>query len=179
MQLTCLPLAWHSYALDKRSFPDALTCAAYGEQIREVERGSFTPLVLSLPEAMASEATELFKFLARCLSEKFRQLYSMLMGKLHTHLAFSLVRDSVWMLRGSRRPFRYPALSLLLCHYCGTYPFFFIITFIHFFSQLFPILFHLRCNLALHGILSCPFLTADYSAIQPSRFSPLAVGRVF
>ena len=45
----------------------------YGERIREIERGVFTPLVLSTHGAMGKEATTFYKRLADMLSQK-RQL---------------------------------------------------------------------------------------------------------
>ena len=85
--------------------------SAYGARIREVEHASFTPIVLSSAGALAKEATRFLKLLGTKLSTKLSQPYPLVMGKLRTDLAFSLVRDSVLMVRGSRRAFRAPGLA--------------------------------------------------------------------
>ena len=60
---------------------------------------------------MAKEATRFFKLLGAKLAAKLGQPYSSVMGKVRTDIAFSLVRDSVLMVRGSRRPFRLPGIA--------------------------------------------------------------------
>ena len=85
--------------------------SACGARIREVEHASFTPIVLSSAGALAKEATRFLKLLGTKLSTKLSQPYPLVMGKLRTDLAFSLVRDSVLMVRGSCRAFRAPGLA--------------------------------------------------------------------
>ena len=48
----------------------------YGERVREVEHGSFTPLIFSACGGMASEDTVFIKKLAAALAEKSFEPYS-------------------------------------------------------------------------------------------------------
>ena len=52
---------------------------AYGERVREVERGVFTPLVFSSTGGLARECTIFFKRLADILAEKKKLPYSEVM----------------------------------------------------------------------------------------------------
>ena len=69
--------------------------------MREVERGSFTPLVFSLG-GMGKAATVMYRRLANLLSVKWNSSYSLIMGWLRCSLSFSLLRSSLMCLRGSR-----------------------------------------------------------------------------
>ena len=75
---------------------------AYEERIREVEHGSFTPLVFSSSSGMGKAATTTYKHLAQLLSEKWSSPYSLVMGWLRCSLGFSLLRSSIMYIRGSR-----------------------------------------------------------------------------
>ena len=75
---------------------------AYEERVREVEQGSFTPLVFSSSGGMGKAATVTYRRLASLLSDKWNSLYSVIMGWLHCSLGFSLLRSSLMCLRGSR-----------------------------------------------------------------------------
>ena len=48
---------------------------AYGQRIREVQHGSFTPIVLSATGGMAQEATMFYKRLASLLATKWNDDY--------------------------------------------------------------------------------------------------------
>ena len=89
---------------------------AYEERIREVEHGSFIPLVFSSSGGMGKAATTTYKHLAQLLSEKWSFPYSVVMGWLHCSLGFSLLRSSIMCIRGSRsrskRPGVPPAVDL-------------------------------------------------------------------
>ncbi len=74
---------------------------AYEHRVREVEQGSFTPLVLT-SGGMGRAATVVYKRLATLISTKREQPYSNVMGWLRCHLSFSLLRSTVMCLRGSR-----------------------------------------------------------------------------
>ena len=80
----------------------------YGDRVRNVERAVFTPLVMTSSGGMAPEAAKFLQFLAKKLAEKLGEPYSLLLRKIRTDLAFSLLRDSVLMIRSSRRAFRHP-----------------------------------------------------------------------
>ena len=75
---------------------------AYEERVREVERGSFTPLVFSSLGGMGKAATVMYRRLANLLSVKWNSSYSLIMGWLRCSLSFSLLRSSLMCLRGSR-----------------------------------------------------------------------------
>ena len=74
----------------------------YEEKIREVEHGTFSPLVFSCTGGMGPLATVVYKRIATLLSEKNGQSYSMTLHWLRCKLSFSLLRAAITCLRGSR-----------------------------------------------------------------------------
>ena len=74
----------------------------YEDRIREVEYGSFTPLIFSCSGGMGPLATIVYKRLASLISEKSGQSYSMTLYWLRCRLSFSLLSSAVTCLRGSR-----------------------------------------------------------------------------
>ena len=74
----------------------------YEERIREIEHGSFTPLVFSCSGGMGPLATIVYRRLASLISEKSSQSYSMTLYWLRCKLSFSLLRSAITSLRGSR-----------------------------------------------------------------------------
>ena len=74
----------------------------YGFRVREVERGSFTPLVFTTNGGAAPEAATFRKCLASQISDKKNEPYSVVMNFLRCRLSFSLLRSSLLCLRGSR-----------------------------------------------------------------------------
>ena len=77
-------------------------CRAYEERVREVERGSFTPLVFSSSGGMGRSATVTYRRLASLLSDKWNSPYPVIMGWLRCSLSFSLLRSALMCVRGSR-----------------------------------------------------------------------------
>ena len=75
---------------------------AYEERVREVERGSFTPLVFSSSGGMGRSATVTYRRLASLLSDKWNSPYPVIMGWLRCSLSFSLLRSALMCVRGSR-----------------------------------------------------------------------------
>ena len=75
---------------------------AYEQRIREVEHGSFVPLVLSVTGGMGRVATTTYKRLASLLSSKWNQPYSNTLGWLRCRLSFALLRASILAIRGAR-----------------------------------------------------------------------------
>ena len=75
---------------------------AYEQRVREVEKGSFTPLVFTTSGGMGKAAKVTYKRLASLLSVKREQPYSLVMGWLRCRLSFSLLRSAVMCIRGSR-----------------------------------------------------------------------------
>ena len=74
----------------------------YEQSVREVELGSVTPLVFSTSGGMAKSTTVAYKWLAFPLSQKSDQPYSLVMGWLHCHLSFSLLRSAIACIQGAR-----------------------------------------------------------------------------
>ena len=74
----------------------------YGFPVREVERGSFTPLVFTTNGGVAPEAATFLKRLASQISDKKNKPYSVVMNFLRCRLSFSILRSSLLCLRGSR-----------------------------------------------------------------------------
>ena len=80
---------------------------SYEQRIREVEHGSFTPLVFSASGGMAPAATITFKRLASLIAEKQQQDYNKTIAWIRCLLSFSLVRSSVMCLRRARSSYMY------------------------------------------------------------------------
>ena len=74
----------------------------YDERIREVENGTFSPLIFSSSGGMGPSATVVFKRIATLLSEKRGHPYSHVLYWIRTKLCYSLLRSAVMCLRGSR-----------------------------------------------------------------------------
>ena len=74
----------------------------YGERVREIEHGSFTPLVFSSCGGMGSEAKVAIKKLAAALAAKRGEPYSGVMSWLCCCLSFILARSALRCVRGSR-----------------------------------------------------------------------------
>ena len=75
---------------------------AYEEHVREVEHGSFSPLVFSAAGGMGTIATVVYKRLAPLLAEKQGRSYSSTLHWLRCRLNFSLMRSAIMCIRGSR-----------------------------------------------------------------------------
>ena len=85
---------------------------AYEQRVREVEHGSFTPLVMSLTGGCGNAATVFYKRLASLLAEKWDQPYSSTLAWMRCKLSFALLRSSIQCIRGARstcgRAFKQP-----------------------------------------------------------------------
>ena len=75
---------------------------AYGQRVREIERGSFIPLVFNTTGGMRQAATTTCKRLASLMAFKQEQPYSVVMGWMRCWLNFSLLRSAIMCLGGSR-----------------------------------------------------------------------------
>ena len=75
---------------------------AYEERIREVEHGSFTPLIFSTQGGMSKETTTMYKRLASLLSSKRSEPYSRTINWIRCRIGFALLRSMIMCLRGSR-----------------------------------------------------------------------------
>ena len=76
--------------------------AEYEERIREVDHGSFTPLVFSSSGGAGPVASTALKRLASLYAEKKNVSYSDAIAWLRCRLAFALLRSSILCLRGTR-----------------------------------------------------------------------------
>ena len=74
----------------------------YDERIREVEQGTFTPLVFTTSGGMAPQAIAFYAHLAQQLSEKKNQPKSCVVAWMRCRLSFSLLRSAMLCLRGTR-----------------------------------------------------------------------------
>ncbi|XP_042862521.1 uncharacterized protein LOC122247355 [Penaeus japonicus] len=84
----------------------------YGERVREVRQGTFTPLVFTTSGGMSSRATIFYSSLAQQLAEKRQQQKSAVVAWMRCRLAFSLLRSSLLCLRGTRnKPAMYTSLK--------------------------------------------------------------------
>ena len=75
---------------------------AYDQRVREVEHGTFSPLVFSCSGGMGRAATATYKRLAALTAEKRNEPYSSTLGWIQCRLSFSLLRASIMCLRGAR-----------------------------------------------------------------------------
>ena len=87
-----LSQCYHSNELEKRR--------AYDERVREIEHGSFSPLVFLTSGGMGSTDIVVYKGLASMIADKQDQSYSRTMHWLHCRLNFSLLHSTIMCLRG-------------------------------------------------------------------------------
>ena len=93
-QLSQLSSAYSKHEAEKKR--------TYGQRVREVEHGSFTPLVFSLTGGMGKEATICYKRIASLLALKKNATYSHTMAWIRCRLSFALLRSSLMCIRGTR-----------------------------------------------------------------------------
>ena len=74
----------------------------YNERIIQVEKGSFTPIVVSTFGGMGQEAESFHKRLALLISEKRNESYSHVVNYIRTRLRFCLLRSVLTSIRGVR-----------------------------------------------------------------------------
>ena len=77
--------------------------AEYGRRVREIEHGSFTPLVFTSVGGMAGEATVFYRRLASLLATKRDEPYAVVMGWLRCTFSFLLIRAAIMCVRGTRK----------------------------------------------------------------------------
>ncbi len=73
----------------------------YGERVREVEHGVFTPLMLSTTGGLGREATTFYKRLADLITSKQQKHYTNVMGWLRCRLSFATQRSAIVCVRAS------------------------------------------------------------------------------
>ena len=74
----------------------------YGERIRQVEHGSFTPLVFTVFGGMSRQTKIFFDRVADLMAEKKREPKGYFTAWFRTRISFSLVRSALLCLRGTR-----------------------------------------------------------------------------
>ncbi|XP_062508503.1 uncharacterized protein LOC134184773 [Corticium candelabrum] len=74
----------------------------YGQRVREVEHGSFTPLVFTSTDGTGPEATTLYKRIASLLTTKMNEHYSTVMQLIRCRISFALLRSAIICIRGTR-----------------------------------------------------------------------------
>jgi len=74
----------------------------YGDRVRSVEHGSFTPLVFSTFGGLDREATVFYNRLADLLSKKHSTPYTKTLSLLCCSISFSLLRSAILAIRGNR-----------------------------------------------------------------------------
>ena len=74
----------------------------YDQRVREVEHGSFTPLVFNTLGGIGPTATVVFKRISSMIADKTDQPYHSVIRLIRCKLTFSLLRSTITCLRGSR-----------------------------------------------------------------------------
>ena len=82
---------------------------AYDQRIREVEHGSFSPLVFSTSGGMGPTVTVVYRRLASMIADKRKETYHKTLFWLRCLLCFSLLRSAIACLRGARSSLGHPA----------------------------------------------------------------------
>ena len=85
---------------------------AYEERVREVEHGSFSPLIFSTSGGMGPIATVVYKRIATFIAEKRDQPYSRALFWIRCKLSFSLLHSAIMCIRGSRSSYHHPAAMI-------------------------------------------------------------------
>ena len=74
----------------------------YGQRVRDIERGVFTPLVFTSSGGMGKECSVFYKRLASLIATKSRQNYSHVIRWIRCTIQFALIRMAIMCIRGSR-----------------------------------------------------------------------------
>ena len=75
---------------------------AYNERVLNVEKASFTPIVLATTGGMGKEAEKFHQRLAVLISQKRKENYADVLNHLRTRLRFSMLKSTLIALRGVR-----------------------------------------------------------------------------
>ena len=84
---------------------------SYGQRVREVEGGAFSPLVMNTAGGIANEFQRVLKNLSFKISKRTEEPYCEVMAHLRTRLRFSLLRACLIALRGNRRKIAVSSLA--------------------------------------------------------------------
>uniref|UniRef100_A0A1X7SIY7 Uncharacterized protein n=1 Tax=Amphimedon queenslandica TaxID=400682 RepID=A0A1X7SIY7_AMPQE len=80
----------------------------YEERIRNVEHGSFKPLVFTTSSGMNPSSNVFYKRLASLLSERQSKPYSTTLNWIRCRLSFSVLRSAIICFRGARSSYHKP-----------------------------------------------------------------------
>ena len=83
----------------------------YDQRIREVEQGSFIPLVFNTLGGIGPAASIVYKRISSMIAEKSGQSYNSVIRLIRCKLTFSLLRSTITCLRGSRSLFSFNRLG--------------------------------------------------------------------
>ena len=75
---------------------------AYSNRVNQIEKGSFTPIVLSTFGGSGKEAEKFHKRMATLIADKRKEKYSDVVNHLRTRLRFSLLKSILIAVRGIR-----------------------------------------------------------------------------
>ena len=75
---------------------------SYNERVIQIEKGTFTPIVMSTSGGMGNEANRHHKRIATLISIKRKEEYSDVMNYIRTRLRFSLLKSTLIAVRGVR-----------------------------------------------------------------------------
>ena len=73
----------------------------YGDRVREIEHGSFTPLIFSTICGLGKESTVAYKRIAELLAIKRKSEYCATLAWMRCCLSFALLRSAIACIRGS------------------------------------------------------------------------------
>ena len=74
----------------------------YNERVIQVEKGTFTPVVMSIFGGMGKEAEKFNKRLATLIAKKKKERYADVLGYMRTRLRFNLLKSILITIRGVR-----------------------------------------------------------------------------
>jgi hypothetical protein len=78
----------------------------YGDRIREIEHGSFTPLIFSTSGGLGKESTVAYKRIAELLAIKRKSEYGATLAWMRCCFSFALLRSAIACIRGTRKSAR-------------------------------------------------------------------------
>jgi len=73
---------------------------------KEIEKGTFTPLVMGTNGGMGKECSIFLTSLAQKLAEKQNEDYGVIVSWIRTRLSFEILKSAILCVRGSRTPFK-------------------------------------------------------------------------
>ena len=77
---------------------------AYSQRVREIENGTFSPLVFSINGGLSKECSVVYKRIAQMLTDKrVNSRYSDCITFIRTRISFALTRSALRCIRGSRK----------------------------------------------------------------------------